>query len=119
LGKQAVWIKGPIPASNHDVSVFRSDLKQKIADGKKGIADNGYRGERNVLSKPNSHDPPELRQFKRRAWSRHETYNGRIKNFRCLDSRFRHGIAKHQMCFETVCVICQYQIENGSPLFDV
>ena len=52
-----VWIKGPFPASKHDVTFFRSDLKQEIADGMKGIADNVYRGERNVLSTPNSHDP--------------------------------------------------------------
>jgi len=85
----------------------------------KVIGDNGYRGERGVVSTPNAHDPEELRKFKSRARARHESFNGRIKNFRCLDVRFRHGIAKHKMVFEAVCVIVQYQLENGSPLFDV
>ena len=26
---------------------------------------------------------------------------------------------KHKICFEAVCVIVQFQLENGSPLFDV
>ena len=54
-----------------------------------------------------------------RARARHETFNGRIKNFGCLDDRFRHGMEKHKICFEAVCVIVQYQLENGSPLFDI
>jgi hypothetical protein len=49
----------------------------------------------------------------------HETFNSRLKNFHCLDDRFRHGIDKHKICFEAICVIVQYQLENGSPLFDV
>ena len=116
-----VWVNGPFKASEHDIAVFRKHggLKDKIPAGKMGIGDKGYRGERGILSTPNSHDPVELRKFKSRAWSRHETFNGRLKNFKCLDHRFRHGIHKHQIVFEAVCVIVQYQMENGSPLFDV
>jgi O6-methylguanine-DNA--protein-cysteine methyltransferase len=90
-----------------------------IPPGKKVIADKGYRGEKDIISTPSSQDPPELRKFKSRARARHESFNARIKNFRCLDMRFRHGIEKHKIVFEAVCVICQYQLENGSPLFDV
>jgi hypothetical protein len=114
-----VWIKGPKPASKHDITVFRSELKNKIPSGKRAIGDNGYRGEPNVVSTPSSRDPRELRRFKSRARARHESFNGRIKNFKCLSERFRHGVHKHQICFEAVCVIVQYQLENGSPLFDV
>lgn len=115
-----VWVNGPFPAGGHDITVFRSKgLKDKIPTGKKGIADNGYRGEVAILSTPNAHDPPELRKFKSRARARHESFNARLKSFRCLDVRFRHGVEKHRSVFEAVCVICQYQLENGSPLFDV
>ena len=87
--------------------------------GKKGIADQGYQGEKEMLCTPNSYDSAELRTFKGRARARHETFNSRIKNFACLEQRFRHGMEKHKICFEAVCVIVQYQMENGAPLFDV
>ena len=114
-----VWLKGPKPASTHDITVFREELKNKIPDGKRVVGDNGYRGEPNTISTPNVHDPAELRRFKSRARARHETLNARLKNFKCLAERFRHGIENHHICFEAVCVIIQYQLENGSPLFDV
>ena len=104
-----------------DMSVFRAPdgLKEMMinnANGKLGIADLGYRGEADLLSTPSSHDHASVRKFKSRALARHEKFNGQLKNFGCLSERFRHGIEKHQMCFEGVTVICQYQLENGSPL---
>jgi hypothetical protein len=112
-----VWMNGPFPAGQHDITIFRKDLNDMIPAGKKVIGDKGYRGE-NCVSTPSSHDPAELRKFKSRARARHESFNARIKNFLILERRFRHGIAKHQTVFEAICVICQYQLENGSPLFD-
>jgi len=113
-------MNGPFPAGNPDINVFRQGLKEKIPAGKMVIGDNGYRGEKNIISTPNNaHDPAELRKFKSRARARHETFNSRLKNFLCLEDRFRHGIEKHRIVFEAICVICQYQLENGSPLFDV
>lgn len=77
-----------------DIQVFRENhgLKEMIPAGSKAIADNGYRGEKAVVSTPNSHDHPDVRKFKRRARARHESFNGRLKNFQCLDERFRHGV---------------------------
>ncbi len=145
-----MWMNGPFVASKHDVTIFRENgLKDKTPNSKKGIADKGFQGEKDILCTPNSQDTPELRKFKvskavlqsssfavpdethitckmtpidhhqTRARARHETFNARIKNFACLDSRFRHGISKHKICFEAVCVIVQYQLENGAPLFDL
>ena len=115
-----VWTNGPKPASKRGISVCRQKLKNKIPAGKRAIGDNGCRGEPDTVSTPSSHDLPELRLFKCHARARHETFNGRIKKFKCLSERFRHnGIKKHHVCFEAVCVIVQYQMENGSPLFDV
>jgi hypothetical protein len=60
-----IWMNGPFVGSRHDVTIFRENgLKAKTPAGKKGIADNGYRGEKGTLSTPNSHDPAELRKFK-------------------------------------------------------
>ena len=151
-----VWINGPFLGSKHDVTIFRDNgLKNTTAAGKKGIADQGYRGEKGILCTLSSHDSGELRTFKvlsirtntnhvipllwhtahgcttshaytifcfnqqSRARARHETFNSRIKNFGCLEQRFRHGMEKHRICFEAVCVIVQYQMDNGAPLFDV
>jgi hypothetical protein len=114
-----VWMNGPFPAAESDIRVLRKGLKDKIPAGKKIIADKGYRGEKAIINTPNSQDHPEVRKFQSRARARHESFNGRLKNFRSLDVRFRHGVEKHKIVFEAICVICQYQMENGSPLFDV
>ena len=114
-----VQMQGPYPASTHDITIFRNGLKQQTPFGKRGIGDNGYRGEREILSLPNSHDHPELRKFKSRARARQESLNTRIQNFNILKDRFRHNIKKHKIVFEAVCVIVQYQFDNGSPLFEV
>ena len=112
-------MRGPFKASRHDITQFRSELLAKIPAGKRAVGDNGYQGEPDAVSTPNSQDPAVLRKFKSRARARQESFNARIKVFQCLDQRFRHGIKKHKICFEAVCVIVQYQLENGSPLFDV
>jgi len=63
-----IWIKGPFPASKHDITIFRQKgLKNKIPQGKKAIADRGYCGEPALISTPNFFDPPDLRKFKSRA----------------------------------------------------
>ena len=117
-----VWLNGPTKASEHDITLFRSDngLKTMIPEGKRVIADRGYtsRRETAVLSTPNSSDPAEVRKFKSRARARHESFNAKLKNFKVLAECFRHNIDDHKMVFEAICVICQYQLENGSPLFD-
>lgn len=121
-----VWMKGPKLAGTHDITVFRGgdgsdgpSLKEKTPKGKKGIADLGYRGEKELLSVPNSHDPEELRKFKSRARARQESFNGRITFFNVIGHVFRHKeVEKHEKCFKAVCVIVQYQMENGHPIFD-
>jgi len=120
FANRVVWINGPFKAGKHtDIKVFRAALKAMTPNGKLVIADLGCRGEKLIIATPNSHDDPEVREFKSRALARHETFNGKIKLFRCLSHRFRHGIEKHKIAFEAACVIGVYMIENGSPLFDV
>jgi hypothetical protein len=118
-----VWLNGPTKASKHDLGIFKSPngLKATIPEGKMAIADRGYRGKEltAVLSTPNSCDPAEVRKMKSRARARHESFNAKIKNFGVLAGCFRHTLNDHKIVFEAVCVICQYQMENGSPLFDV
>ena len=66
----------------------------------------------------NLFDPRDMAEFKQRVLARHESFNQRLKSFRCLTTKFRHGIDDHKVAFEAVCVITIYEMENGSPLFD-
>lgn len=121
-----VWAKGYEQASVADLRVFRGgdvveegSLKALMPPGKKIIGDCGYLGEADVISTRNTFDTPEVKVLKMRARARHETFNGRIKNFSILAERFRHDVSKHESVFMAVCVIIQYDMENGHPLFTV
>jgi hypothetical protein len=116
---KVVSVNGPFPASVNDTTIFRDGIRDMIPEGKRAIVDNGYKGKDPKYSKPNSVDSPALRNFKGRARSRQECFNSRLKNFHCLSENFRHGEEKHKVCFEAIAVIGQYQLELGSPLFDV
>jgi len=64
-------------------------LKSKVPAGKKVIVYRMYKDP--VCSIRNPQDTPEVRKFKRRARARHESFNGRLKNFKVLSEKFRHG----------------------------
>ena len=117
---RVVWLNGPFPANaGTDKNIFNEKgLESMIPDGKSAIADKIFTGCPKI-SMHNSLDTQEVRVFKRRARSRQENFNGRLKNFDCLRTRFRHGKLKHQTVLEAVAVICIMQMENGSPLFDL
>lgn len=118
---QLVWMAGPFPAGHSDLKIFRErGLKDFLKTWKKmGIADNGYRGEAKYLSVSSPFDSTEVREFKARCKCRQETFNSRVKRFNALSTCFHHGIAKHKVVMEAVCVICQVELENGAPLYDV
>ena len=115
---RVVWVNGPFPASLNDLTVFREKgLKEALPTGKRCMGDEGYTHEETISTR-NDFDPTELAMFKWRALSRHETFNSRLKSFHCLKSKFCHGITKHKVAFEAVCLILIYEMENGSPLLD-
>ena len=118
---QLVWMNGPYPAGWNDLMVFKNHgLKNKLIEcGVRGIGDAGYHGHHEAISAPNPHDSKAVKLFKSRALKRHETFNGLMKRFDCLNGRFRHSIKRFKCCFEAVGVICQYQIEIDHPLFDI
>ena len=128
---RVVWINGPFPPNDGgDRAIFVEEgLQAAIPEGKKSIADKIYRG-CDKVALHNSLDPPEVRLFKRRARSRQESINARLKNFGVLKQRFRHkkahnqhkdfvGDSKHQTFVHAVMVICTFQMEHGSPLFAI
>jgi hypothetical protein len=128
-----VWIRGPFPASQHDMTTFRGGKKNEakdetalffqIPDGKRAVGDSGYRGEPGKVSVTRNGDSGEVKNFKGRVKSRHETFNGRLKAFKILSTRFRHrlgpDLSEHKAAFEAVCVACQFDLENDHGLFEV
>ena len=99
----------------------QESLLQTLPIGKLAIADNGYVGERDRAATPSAKDGTEVRRFKNRVRARHETFNGRIKAFKILSETFRvvrDKKEKHKIAFETVCILCQYDLENGHPLME-
>jgi DDE superfamily endonuclease len=129
---RVVHVHGPYPAGVPDITIFRAEggLKSKMPDGKFATADRGYRGEP-MLRIPNTRDAPPVKEFKKRSQARHETFNARLKSFKILSTRFRHRHAhrgnhqpvtchdNHKTAFEAVCVLIQYDMDNGHPLFAI
>ena len=116
-----VWMNGPFKAGSSDNKIFsKKGLKARLQSiNKKAIGDKGYNGHPNECSTFNAHDSRAVKKFKSRALKRHETFNFMTKRFDCLSGRFRHGAGGFATFFEAVCVICQYQMEDNMPLFDV
>ena len=122
---QLVWINGPFPAGQNDWVVFTKEngLKDKIPEGKKVVGDKIYRHDRTKVGADNEHDDRQVAKFKQRVKARHESGNCRIKSFGIIEGNFRSTgkdrLAKHKAVFEACCVLVQYEMENGRPLFKV
>lgn len=136
--QQLVWINGPFPSgARHDSTIFRGGTKDtkkdkwdqsslffKMPSGKRAVGDSGYKGIPNVTITRRDHSKG-LKKFLTRAKQRQESFHTRLKSFHILGHRFRHGsstknkMQTHQMCVEAICVIVQYDMENGHPLFEV
>ena len=136
---QVVSIRGPFKGGVKDLAIFNGEAQpvasdfdlyddeeeedqdeptiDKIPDGKMAFGDKGYQGAGPKVSLYNEFDSEDVKEMKRRAGARQESFNKRIKTFKVLDERFRHGFRKHKVVFEAACVLAQYDMENGRPLF--
>ena len=111
-----VWVYGPtMPGQNNDLGVFRLKLKGVLETmpGCKVFADAIYAPEPDFISMKNDLDPPEIKLFKNRVGSRHEDFNGFLKNWGALKSIFDHGVDLHKPVFRSICFITMVQIETG------
>jgi DDE superfamily endonuclease len=129
---RVVHIRGPFPASAHDLTIFRGGTKDdpkdpealifKIKQGQKAVSDSAYVGEALADGKASVSrrgELVELQVHKSRSKARQETFNARLKTFNVLEDRFRHGFDRHKTVFEACTVLCQYDMENGNPLFEI
>lgn len=138
-----VWARGPYPAATHDITIFRggkkkdgkhtwdkSSLYHQIPPGKRVIGDSGYLGEPDKVSTTLGGHAPETQELFARLKSRQETLFRGYKALKIFGGKsFRHkgrqgGGSKermrvHGLVFDAVTVLMQYNMKNGSPLFDV
>jgi hypothetical protein len=98
---------------NHCLAIF-------LDPGKQVEVDKGYHGHPDKIKCPdNADNPRENLAMKARVRSRHETLNGRLKNWGILAEAYCHDISKHGDVFRACAVITQLMIQNGEPLFSV
>ena len=102
-----------------------SALYYQYPPGKKSIGDSAYEWMPEKVTVTRDGQSRDLQKWLGRAKNRQETLNSRLKSFRVLGCKFRHGrgtkdtMEFHKMCVEAVCVIVQYDMECGHPLFDL
>ena len=112
---------GPYPAGRWtDVKIFVDVLSNLPEPGERVEADNGYVGRADKEKCPNNdYNPPKNLGMQSAARSRHETFNGRLKNWGILEKVYRHDITVHGTVFYVCAVITQLSVANGEPLFEV
>jgi hypothetical protein len=121
LGGDLVWIQGPYPAGEYpDVKIFNKVLRHFLDPGERVEADEGYAGHADKVKCPaNPCNPPENLAMQGRVRSRHETLNGRLKNWGILRQVYRHDILRHGDVFRACAVLTQLAIDEGDRLFEV
>ena len=81
------WVEGPYPAGTWpDIKIFLNHLAGHLLLGKRVEADNGYVGHSNQIKCPNNDcNPTKNLEMQSVARSRHETFNGSLKNWGILE----------------------------------
>ena len=90
----------PFPCGSYlDIKVYRLRLRRKLSTGEKVISDGGYKGGITVVSPDDRTKSRDIRRAMRKARARHETINGRLKNWKSLRNIYRHSLCKHNIIF--------------------
>ena len=110
-----VWAHGGLPCGEWpDLRLARNSIISALQPGEKIIADRGY-NDINYFDVPNGNADVQ----KKNILARHETVNRRIKQFYCMNNRFRHYLHLHPRFFHAVVNLTQLMIENGEPLYAI
>lgn len=111
-----VWVHGGKPCGAYsDLKLARECFIDMFIDGEKAIADKGYRDRRYFITPETHPNYPKIKCI----LDRHETINNRLKQWKCMSTRFRHPLFKHPQCFHAIINIVKLCTDNGEPLFDV
>eukprot|EP00541_Cyclophora_tenuis_P002875 CAMPEP_0116555576 /NCGR_PEP_ID=MMETSP0397-20121206/8225_1 /TAXON_ID=216820 /ORGANISM="Cyclophora tenuis, Strain ECT3854" /LENGTH=318 /DNA_ID=CAMNT_0004080865 /DNA_START=230 /DNA_END=1186 /DNA_ORIENTATION=- len=125
---EIVWINGPFPCGwGPDLKIFNQTLKTCLLPFEKIMADRNYRDSDKAYTKchvekyeDDTHETI-TKEYAAIAilLARHETVNGRFKEFGCLNQVYRHERSKHHILFSAVAVIIQIEMRHGGrPVFD-
>ena len=125
--EQCVYVNAGDPGSTHDMTAMRAEFIGLVPEGGRVVADAGYTGkteaEKKIFAVGNTFDTKEVKAFKKRARARQESFNKRLKDYKCLANRFTDGVDKHRICFAACVVLVQYAIEDesetGEPLMTI
>ena len=109
-----VWIQGTYPAGKYtEIVIFNKVLCNFLESDERVEADEGYRGYPDKIKCPgNDVNPAENRGIQGRARTRHETLNGRLKNWGILSQVFRHHIRMHGDVFRACAVVTQLTVDR-------
>lgn len=110
-GGEIVWASGGLPCGDWPDLKIARQLYIHYAKNEITLADKGYR-DATYFKQPTS-------LHEKRILARHETLNGRLKNFKILSSKYRHPLKKHPRVFHAVVNIVQVCLVNGESLFQL
>ena len=114
-----VAYNGPFPCGKWpDITVFRHTLKGRLGIEEKVVADRGYRGDVKCIC-PDNWNSKEHKRAMDLIRARHETVNGRLKNWNSLGHKFRHTLQKHHLVFRSILVLEQHKFNHGKKMFTV
>ncbi len=122
LAGNIVWVNGPYAAGKYpDIKIFHSGLAHWLDEFERVEADDGYIGGAPQKVKcpgcvSNLTENQEMQNWVR---SRHQSLNGRLKNWEILKSMYRHNLMEHRNFFWALTVITQISINAGEKLFEV
>jgi hypothetical protein len=97
-----------------NLKLARSAFALGLQEGEKAIADRGY-NDANYFYYPNGEND----QKKKEIMARHETLNRRLKQFNCLQYKFRHELYLHPLYFNAVVNLTEIMLEHGEPLYPI
>lgn len=106
-----VWASGGVPCGLYPDIKLAKELYVHFAENEVTLADKGYR-DQNYFKNPEN-------PFEKRILARHETLNGKLKNFAILSDRYRHPLKKHPIVFHACVNIVQVLINEGENLFNL
>lgn len=105
-----VWVHGGFPCGDYpDSKIAKELIVTFLNNGERMLADKGYK-DQNFFINPTC-------KLHKVFLARHETLNGRLKNFKVLSDTFRHALPKHPKCVHAIVNLTQLAIESGEQLF--
>lgn len=107
-----VWTYGGLPCGDWpDLKIAKESYIHCVKKGELTLADRGY-NLRSYFKTPTTAQ-------EKRILARHETLNGRLKQFGAMSQRFRHSKEKHPVLFSACINVVQVGLQNGEFLFEL